>query len=401
MPRKSATTTKKTTTKAARKSSSEAKTTTTAASKVNFGNLMEKTFAAEIKASNITVPKDHKPQIIPTGSLVLDLVSDIGGFPTSRMIELNGEEGCGKTTIALGVAVQAQAMGIPVLFLDFEQALDLDYARHLGVDMDNPNLWRHIRPDYIEQAASIAFSYLALRKPILIIIDSLPTMVPKKYLEDPDNWGQPGFKTKLQSDFLMVLQIKIRQSDACVIVLNQMRADFGSTSFGKRSKAAGGHAFRHAMSMQFNLKNIGNIQCNFDDALEGRVKRDTLSKVKVWNKKNKLGRAFMGGLMYLEIGEGISNTWTIMDESVSRGLIKQSGSWYKCADIPELKGQGLDALFQVLKDNPHFVTQLCNLLGWLDGAGNWLLTGSKSNRTEEETVEPMSEEAEEGVLEEL
>lgn len=338
------------------------------------------------KDGHIFIEGSHKNPVIPSGAWGFDYATGIGGAPTGRSIEFNGKESSGKTTLALLIAAQAQKIGRHVLFLDYEQALDTHYAASLGIDFD-PELWSLQRPMHIEEGEKIFDAYMSMNKPMVIIQDSLPAMIPKLFLLDPESRiKRPGLQAKMQGEFFNKAVRFLAKTDTLLISLNQMRANMNmggpAAMFASKDKASGSHANKHFQSQIFNISLIGKEQSVIIDPFEGKeTKIDSYLKVRVTNKKNKVGRPYLGSLLYLKLGGSFDNMRNLCDAAINKGVIKKTGAWFSSKYFGDTKIQGMLKVCDFLRDNPDLVEEILKELQWIqeDGSMDLGSTYSKYN----------------------
>ncbi len=283
--------------------------------------------------------------VIPTGSLTLDLSLGIGGYPKGRIIEIYGPESSGKTTLTLHAIAEAQRKGGIAAFIDAEHAFDRFYAEKLGVDTENLLI---SQPDNGEQALEIADNLIRSGAIDIIIIDSVAALVPKGELEGEMGDSKMGLQARLMSQALRKLTATISKTGCCCIFINQLRDKIGVV-YGNPETTTGGNALKFYASLRLDIRRIGQIK-------EGE--NVTGNRVKVKVVKNKLAPPFKTAEFDIMYGEGISKTGEIIDLGVELDIIKKSGSWYSYGDSK--LGQGRDAVRQLLLDNPELCEELEN-----------------------------------------
>ena len=274
--------------------------------------------------------------VISTGSISLDAALGIGGFPRGRINEIYGPESSGKTTIALQVIAEAQKKGGMAAFIDVEHALDPNYARRLGVDVDNLLV---SQPDYGEQALEITGALIASGSIDVLVVDSVAALVPKAELDGEMGDSHVGLQARLMSQALRKLTGVVSKSKTCLIFINQIREKIG-VMFGSPETTTGGRALKFYSSIRLDIRRIAAIKDG--DAVSGNR-----TKVKV--VKNKLASPFREAEFDIIYGEGISKEGDLIDQGVMQNVIEKSGSWlsYKGERI----GQGRENARQFLKDN--------------------------------------------------
>jgi recombination protein RecA len=283
--------------------------------------------------------------VIPSGSLTLDLGLGIGGYPKGRIIEIFGPESSGKTTLTLHAIAEAQRKGGIAAFIDAEHAFDRFYAEKLGVDTENLLI---SQPDNGEQALEIADNLIRSGAIDIIIIDSVAALVPKGELEGEMGDSKMGLQARLMSQALRKLTATISKTGCCCIFINQLRDKIGIV-YGNPETTTGGNALKFYASLRLDIRRVGQIK-EGDNVTGNRV------KVKV--VKNKLAPPFKTAEFDIMYGEGISKTGEIIDLGVELDIIKKSGSWYSYGDSK--LGQGRDAVRQLLLDNPELCEELEN-----------------------------------------
>jgi recombination protein RecA len=263
--------------------------------------------------------------VISTGSLSLDLALGIGGVPRGRVLEIYGPESSGKTTLSLHIAAEAQAEGGMVAFIDAEHALDVGYARKLGVNVDELLV---SQPDTGEQALDIVEILTRSGAIDVLIIDSVAALTPRAEIEGEMGDHHVGLQARLMSQALRKLTAIVHKSMACVIFINQIRMKIG-VMFGNPETTTGGNALKFYATMRLDIRRIGAIK-------EGDETIGNRTRVKV--VKNKIAPPFKQAEFDIIYGQGISKEADILDLGVSLGVIDKSGAWYSFQD--ERIGQG-------------------------------------------------------------
>jgi recombination protein RecA len=288
--------------------------------------------------------KPHVEQeYISTGSLGLDVALGIGGLPKGRVIEIYGPESSGKTTIATHVIAEAQKKGGMCAIIDAEHAFDSNYARKLGVDIDNLLI---SQPDYGEQALEIADRLILSGALDVVVIDSVAALVPKSELEGEMGDSKMGLQARLMSQALRKLTATIAKTNCCCIFINQLREKIG-VMFGNPETTTGGNALKFYASVRLDIRRMAQIK-DGDEAIGNRV------KVKV--VKNKVAPPFRNAEFDIIFGEGISKNGEIIDMGVELGIVQKSGSWFSYES--NKLGQGRDAVKQLLLDNPEMSAEI-------------------------------------------
>ena len=273
---------------------------------------------------------------ISTGSLALDIALGVGGVPRGRVVEIFGPESSGKTTLALHIAAEAQAKDGMVAFIDAEHALDVGYARRLGVDVDSLLV---SQPDTGEQALDIAEILVRSGAIDLLVIDSVAALVPRAEIEGEMGDQHLGLQARLMSQALRKLTAAISKSLTCVIFINQIRMKIG-VMFGSPETTTGGNALKFYATQRLDIRRIGAIK-------EGAQVVGNRTRVKV--VKNKIAPPFKEAEFDIIYGEGISKEGDIIDLGVSPGVIEKSGSWYSFEE--ERIGQGRENVKKFLTEN--------------------------------------------------
>jgi recombination protein RecA len=284
---------------------------------------------------------------ISTGSLALDFALGVGGVPRGRVVEIFGPEASGKTTLALHIAAEAQALGGMVAFIDAEHALDVNYARNLGVDVDSLLV---SQPDTGEQALDIAEILVRSGAVDVLIIDSVAALVPRAELEGEMGDQHVGLQARLMSQALRKLTATISKSMTCVIFINQIRMKIG-VMFGSPETTTGGNALKFYASQRLDIRRIGAIK-------EGDQIIGSRTRVKV--VKNKVAPPFKDAEFDIIYGLGISKEGDVLDLAVSNGIIEKSGAWYSFDG--ERLGQGRENARKFLAENVDIKDKLAGLV---------------------------------------
>jgi recombination protein RecA len=282
---------------------------------------------------------DVIPQMpsISTGSVSLDYALGIGGVPRGRVIEVFGPESSGKTTLALQIIAQAQKVGGMAAFVDAEHALDAQYARKLGVQLENLLV---SQPDNGEQALEIVEVLVRSGAVDVIVVDSVAALVPRAEIEGEMGEAQMGLQARLMSQALRKLTGIVSKSKTCLIFINQLREKIG-VMFGNPETTTGGRALKFYASVRIDIRRIGAIK-DGDVVVGGRT------RVKI--VKNKVAPPFREAEFDVMYGEGISKEGDLLDLAVDRKIVEKSGTWF--AFDGERLGQGRENVKQFLKDNP-------------------------------------------------
>ncbi len=282
-------------------------------------------------------------EVIPTGSLAVDAALGVGGVPRGRVIEIFGPESSGKTTLALSIVAQAQKRGGIAAFVDAEHALDADYARKLGVDVDNLLV---SQPDHGEQALEIAEMLVRSNGVDVVVIDSVAALVPRAELEGEMGDSHVGLQARLMSQALRKLTAIVAKSKTSMIFINQIREKIG-VLFGNPETTTGGRALKFYASIRIDIRRISAIK-------EGEEVTGSRAKVKV--VKNKVAAPFKQAEFDIDYGEGISRSGELLDLGVEHKLISKSGSWFTAGEVRI--GQGRDNAKQFLRDHPDLADEL-------------------------------------------
>ncbi len=282
-------------------------------------------------------------EAIPTGSLSLDLALGVGGVPRGRIVELYGQEGSGKTTIALHILAEVQKRGGIAAFIDAEHALDPDYARALGVDVDNLLI---AQPDTGEQALEIADELVRSGAIDAFVIDSVAALVPRVELEGAMGDQQPGLQARLMSQALRKLAGSVSRSRAVALFVNQIREKIGVT-FGSPETTPGGRALKFWASVRLDVRRLESIK-------RGGEMVGFRTKVRV--VKNKVAPPFKEAEFDIIFGRGICREGEILDLGEKHGLVKRTGTWYYYGE--ERLGQGRDAAIQFLQEHPEMAEEI-------------------------------------------
>jgi recombination protein RecA len=281
--------------------------------------------------------------VIPSGSITLDLALGIGGYPRGRVVEIYGPESSGKTTLAIHAIAEAQKAGGIAAIIDAEHAFDRFYAQNLGVDIDNLLI---SQPDNGEQALEIADNLIRSGAIDIIVIDSVAALTPRAEIEGEMGDSKVGLQARLMSQALRKLTGTISKTGCVCIFINQLREKIG-VMFGNPETTTGGNALKFYSSVRIDIRRSSQIK-TADDVAGNRT------KVKI--VKNKMAPPFRRAEFDIMYGEGISKVGEIIDLGVELNILKKSGSWFSYGDTR--LGQGRDAVKDLILDNPELMEEL-------------------------------------------
>ena len=281
--------------------------------------------------------------VIPTGSLPLDAALGIGGVPRGRIVEVYGPESSGKTTLALQILAEAQAMGGIVAFIDAEHALDPVYAARLGVDIDEVLI---SQPDTGEQALEICDMLVRSGAIDAVVVDSVAALVPRAEIEGEIGDTTVGLQARLMSQALRKLAGSLSKSNTTCIFINQLREKIG-VMFGNPETTTGGRALKFFSSVRIDIRRIDSIK-NGSEIIGSRVRCKVV--------KNKVAAPFRTAEFDIMYGTGISKEGSILDMGVDYGIVSKSGAWYNYG--AERLGQGREAAKEFLRKNPELSDEI-------------------------------------------
>ena len=293
-----------------------------------------------MRLGNAEAMNKEEIPVVPTGSLGLDIALGIGGYPRGRIIEIYGPESSGKTTLTLHAIAEAQKQGGIAAFVDAEHALDVDYARKLGVRTDDLLI---SQPDTGEQALEIADMLVRSGSVDILVIDSVAALVPRAEIEGEMGDSHMGLQARLMSQALRKLTGSINRSKTLVVFINQIRMKIG-VMFGNPETTAGGNALKFYASVRLDIRRIAALK-------DGENVIGNRTRVKV--VKNKVAPPFKEVEFDILYGEGISREGDILDLAANNNIIEKSGTWYSYKD--ERIGQGRENARQFLKERPEMV----------------------------------------------
>ena len=297
------------------------------------------------KGSVMRLGDDTRPPVavIPTGSVALDVALGVGGLPRGRVVEIYGPESSGKTTVALHAVANAQKAGGNAAFIDAEHALDPEYARKLGVDVDNLLV---SQPDTGEQALEIADMLIRSGGLDIIVIDSVAALVPKAEIDGEMGDSHVGLQARLMSQALRKITGALSATGTTAIFINQLREKIG-VFFGSPETTTGGKALKFYASVRIDIRRIGALK-DGDQTVGNRT------KVKV--VKNKMAPPFKVAEFDILYGEGISREGGLLDLGVDTGVVRKSGAWYTYGT--DQLGQSKENSRNFLKDNPQLAAEI-------------------------------------------
>lgn len=283
--------------------------------------------------------------VIPTGSLGLDIALGINGYPRGRVVEVYGPESSGKTTLTLHAIAEAQKAGGIAAFIDAEHAFDRSYAERLGINTEELII---SQPDNGEQALEIADNLIRSGAIDILVIDSVAALTPKSEIEGEMGDSKMGLQARLMSQALRKLTGTISKTHCVCIFINQLREKIG-VMFGNPETTTGGNALKFYSSVRLDIRRASQIKSG--DSVEG-------NRVRVKVVKNKVAPPFRKAEFDIMYGEGISKVGELIDLGVEHDIVQKSGSWFSYGDTK--LGQGRDAVKNLLKDNPELADEIEN-----------------------------------------
>lgn len=311
---------------------------------------MDKTFGKGTVMRMGDSKVDDSIEVIPSGSLGVDIALGVGGYPKGRIIEIFGPESSGKTTLTLHAIAEAQKQGGIAAFIDAEHAFDRHYAAKLGINIEELII---SQPDNGEQALEIADNLIRSGAIDIVVIDSVAALTPKAEIEGEMGDSKMGLHARLMSQALRKLTGTISRTKCTVIFINQLRDKIG-VMFGSPETTTGGNALKFYASVRIDIRrslsDSGKIKDKNGEVIGNRT------KIKV--VKNKVAPPFKQAEFDVMYGEGVSKIGEILDAAVDMNIVKKSGSWFSYGDTK--LGQGRDAVKEVLKDNPELTEELEN-----------------------------------------
>ena len=307
-------------------------------------------------------------ETISTGSLGLDLALGVGGLPKGRVIEIYGPESSGKTTLTLHAIAECQKAGGVCAFIDAEHALDVKYAKDIGVDTDNLLV---SQPDFGEQALEILETVIRSGAVDLVVVDSVAALTPKVEIDGDMDDQQVGVQARLMSKALRKITGLLNKMNCTVIFINQIRMKIGMTGYGSPETTTGGNALKFYSSVRLDIRRIATLKQG-ENSIGNRV------KVKV--VKNKVAAPFKQAEFDIMFGEGISKTGELVDYGVKLDIVDKAGAWFSYGDSKI--GQGRENSKVFLKDNPEIAKEIENKI--LNSMGvNDALIGTSSDDSDD------------------
>ena len=297
-------------------------------------------------------------EVIPTGSLGLDIALGIGGYPKGRIVEVYGPESSGKTTLTLHAIAELQKQGGVAAFIDAEHALDVGYARKLGVKTDELLI---SQPDYGEQALEIADMLVRSGAVDMVVVDSVAALVPKAEIEGDMGDSHVGLQARLMSQALRKLTASVSRSNTMMFFTNQIRMKIG-VMFGSPETTTGGNALKFYASVRLDVRRIGAIKDS-----TGKDVQVVGNRTRVKVAKNKMAPPFREVEFDIIYGKGVSRSGEIVDLAVDAGLVQKSGAWYSMGS--ERIGQGRDNSRTFLEENPDKMESLAREIMAKHGIG--------------------------------
>ena len=300
---------------------------------------------------------------ISTGSIGLDLALGIGGIPEGRVVEIYGPESSGKTTLALQITAEAQKKGGVCAFIDAEHALDVIYAKNLGVDIDNLLV---SQPDYGEQALDIVETLARSGAVDLIVVDSVAALTPKSEIEGEMTDQNVGVQARLMSKALRKLTGVLSKMNCTIIFINQIRMKIGMTGYGSPETTTGGNALKFYASVRIDVRRIASLKQG-ESQIGNRVKAKVI--------KNKVAPPFRLAEFDIMFGEGISKEGELVDYGVKLDIIDKSGAWFSYGD--KKLGQGRENVKLKFKDEPELAQEIENKIKDAMGMSNIMVMDSE------------------------
>ncbi|AYJ77273.1 MULTISPECIES: recombinase RecA [Aliarcobacter] len=312
-------------------------------------------------------------EAISTGSLGLDLALGVGGLPKGRVIEIYGPESSGKTTLTLHAIAEAQKAGGVCAFIDAEHALDVKYAKDIGVDIDNLLV---SQPDFGEQALEILETVIRSGAVDLVVVDSVAALTPKVEIDGDMDDQQVGVQARLMSKALRKITGLLSKMNCTVIFINQIRMKIGMTGYGSPETTTGGNALKFYSSVRLDIRRIATLKQG-ENSIGNRV------KVKV--VKNKVAAPFKQAEFDIMFGEGISKTGELVDYGVKLDIIDKAGAWFSYGDTKI--GQGRENSKVFLRDNPAIAKEIEDKILNSMGINDAIIAGSIDSEDEASSLD--------------
>ena len=312
-------------------------------------------------------------EAISTGSLGLDLALGVGGLPKGRVIEIYGPESSGKTTLTLHAIAEAQKAGGVCAFIDAEHALDVKYAKDIGVDIDNLLV---SQPDFGEQALEILETVIRSGAVDLVVVDSVAALTPKVEIDGDMDDQQVGVQARLMSKALRKITGLLSKMNCTVIFINQIRMKIGMTGYGSPETTTGGNALKFYSSVRLDIRRIATLK-------QGENSIGNRAKVKV--VKNKVAAPFKQAEFDIMFGEGISKTGELVDYGVKLDIIDKAGAWFSYGDTKI--GQGRENSKVFLRDNPAIAKEIEDKILNSMGINDAIIAGSIDSEDEASSLD--------------
>ena len=312
-------------------------------------------------------------ETISTGSLGLDLALGVGGLPKGRVIEIYGPESSGKTTLTLHAIAEAQKAGGVCAFIDAEHALDVKYAKDIGVDIDNLLV---SQPDFGEQALEILETVIRSGAVDLVVVDSVAALTPKVEIDGDMDDQQVGVQARLMSKALRKITGLLSKMNCTVIFINQIRMKIGMTGYGSPETTTGGNALKFYSSVRLDIRRIATLK-------QGENSIGNRAKVKV--VKNKVAAPFKQAEFDIMFGEGISKTGELVDYGVKLDIIDKAGAWFSYGDTKI--GQGRENSKVFLRDNPAIAKEIEDKILNSMGINDAIIAGSIDSEDEASSLD--------------
>ena len=312
-------------------------------------------------------------EAISTGSLGLDLALGVGGLPKGRVIEIYGPESSGKTTLTLHAIAEAQKAGGVCAFIDAEHALDVKYAKDIGVDIDNLLV---SQPDFGEQALEILETVIRSGAVDLVVVDSVAALTPKVEIDGDMDDQQVGVQARLMSKALRKITGLLSKMNCTVIFINQIRMKIGMTGYGSPETTTGGNALKFYSSVRLDIRRIATLKQG-ENSIGNRV------KVKV--VKNKVAAPFKQAEFDIMFGEGISKNGELVDYGVKLDIIDKAGAWFSYGDTKI--GQGRENSKVFLRDNPAIAKEIEDKILNSMGINDAIIAGSIDSEDEASSLD--------------